>query len=510
MKDNTSNRRKKSGEDEKDYDRLIYELKRVERQNLRLKKELIKKTEHVREEQDKYDDFYNLAPVGFITLNNEGIIKEINLAAAELMDIDKKTAEGSHFIHYLQTDSINHFNKMLYESKYTYNISEGDISIVNQQNELKYISLTVVPFVDYTIKKISYRIFFHDITENRRIGRLLYESENRFKLISEATPVVIWMTDINGRFEYMNRTGYMFLGINEDKMSTEIWLETWHPDDKERFSSELMAATKEYRSFSMEIRVRNYKGAYRWVINTAVPRFLENGSFVGLIGSTTDIDEEKNIRISLKKSLDEKEMLMREVHHRVKNNLQLILSLINLQSSLLDDKKMIGLLKTTEDRIKSMATLHDRLYMTNNIKWVNTKEYLNELITGLSLSFNPTNKIKLRNNIHEKNITVGLSISLGLIINELFTNALKYAFPGDRKGEVIIELRPHNDHELYLMFKDNGVGFPKGFEMTNSKSFGLLLISTLVEQHGGTMKIINNGCTEFHIILPYNDSNSEV
>jgi PAS domain S-box-containing protein len=488
-----------------DTDGLLYEIKKKDRLIARLKTSLTEKEYQIKEAEDKFGDFYDLAPICYVTLNEDGHIEEINLTASELMGAFKKTALKKPFIHFLLTKDIKRFNELLRECKHTYEQLSGDFIIKTRGKENLIINLTVLPFLDYKKNKILFRVFFYDITEKKKFEKLLYESEKRFRLIAEATPVMIWMTDINGQLEYINRTEHMFLGLKLTNVSTEFWLETRHPDDRKKFMAELMGATRDQRSFSVEIRARNHKGEYRWIISTAVPRFLEKGIFAGLIGSGIDITEEKNIRTSLLKSLDEKEMLMKEVHHRVKNNLQMILSLVNIQSSLLEDVKMIDLLKTFSARVRAMAVLHEKMYQTNNEKWINAKEYLGDLISSVFTSFNQSKGVQLKLNIWEGELDVSLSISIGLIINELLTNSIKYAFPNNRKGEINIAVRRSNDHQLYILVEDNGVGMPEGFDLGNSKSFGLVLVNSLVEQYGGVMEIIQNGNTEFHITLQLNE-----
>lgn len=489
----------------------VSERKHFKENILKLKKqekELVHEKNQIEQSRDSYADFYDFAPMGCIILDEKGKIKNINLSAAEFIGTKRKSALNKLFIHFLVLKDVEKFNNLLHICRQSYDQSSGEFQIKIGKKENLDIYLTAIPFHDYKINKILFRIFFTDITERKKKEKIIEESEKRFRLMADASPVMIWMTDLNNRLEYMNKTKLDFLGIKPDKLTHELWLQTRHPEDRDNFRKKLLESSKQKKGFSLEVRVKDKEGNYRWLLDSAAPRFLEDGTFVGFVGSGVDITESKMSRIKMKKSLEEKELLMREVHHRVKNNLQVILSLLNLQASYIKDEESLSMFKSSQDRVQSMAMLHEKLYKSNNLAEINLKDYIKDLVSTLFKTYNISSGISLHLKIKNIILDLGISISLGLIINELITNALKHAFKGREKGKIFVEIyKIEEKGQLILIVKDDGVGIPEVNGFTEKKSFGLELVNTLITQYNGSLEIIGNGKTEIKICLEYNDEN---
>ena len=227
--------------------------------------------------------------------------------------------------------------------------------------------------------------------------------------------------------------------------------------------------------------------------------------FTGFVLSVTITKAEDQLESSLK----EKEVLLKEVHHRVKNNMQVISSLLNLQSKRIKDKKLLDIFKESQNQIKSMALIHKELYKTKDLAKVDFAKYIRTLTENLMNScISGTDNIILNINIDNVFLGVDAAIPCGLIINELFTNSLKYAFPfvhtqevpKDKEGEIRIDF--HFDNDKYVLsYSDNGVGLPKDFDIRNSTTLGLSLINTLTLQLGGTIEIDSGRGTEFKIMF---------
>jgi len=206
----------------------------------------------------------------------------------------------------------------------------------------------------------------------------------------------------------------------------------------------------------------------------------------------------------IKASLEEKEMLLKEVHHRVKNNLQVISSLFNLQLGYVRDKRDIEIFKESQDRVRSMALIHEKLYQSKDMVRIDFAEYIRSLTTYLlrSHSIYPET-ITLEIKAGDVFLCMDNAIPCGLIINELVSNCLKYAFPGGKKGKIRIELRSdknlHAGNKFILMVSDDGAGFPKGLDFRNTETLGLQLVMTLVKQIKGKIELDRSGGTEFKI-----------
>ena len=213
-----------------------------------------------------------------------------------------------------------------------------------------------------------------------------------------------------------------------------------------------------------------------------------------------DITERKRAEEKIKTSLQEKEVLLREVHHRVKNNMQIISSLLSLQSGYIKDKTQTEMIKESQNRIKSMALIHEKLYQSENLTDIDFNEYIEALVRGLVRSYG-VNAARIAVKIEVEDISVGIdaAIPCGLIINELVSNALKHAFPNSRKGEIIVVFRSANEH-IELRVIDNGVGIPEDIDFETTNSLGLHLVAILAEdQLEGEITLDRSKGAAFHI-----------
>jgi two-component sensor histidine kinase len=203
----------------------------------------------------------------------------------------------------------------------------------------------------------------------------------------------------------------------------------------------------------------------------------------------------------LNESLEEKVLLLREIHHRVNNNLQILISILNLQSRNNPDENAKAALQETLNRVRAMALVHEKLYRSGDIAKIKLEEYVRFLTNSLIQSFEMRDRgIRFTPDIQGIFLDVNTAIPVGLIINELVSNSLKYAFPDGRDGEISIAIRREND-TLSILFKDNGVGIPQDVDWRNSKSLGLRLVVSLVEQLEGTIEMDRTAGTTFTIVV---------
>jgi PAS domain S-box-containing protein len=215
-----------------------------------------------------------------------------------------------------------------------------------------------------------------------------------------------------------------------------------------------------------------------------------------------EISERKRAEEKINTSLQEKVVLLREIHHRVKNNLQVISSLLNLQSGYIEDKKSLEIFRESQTRVRSMALIHEKLYQSKDLNKIEFSEYIESLIKDLFKSYNvDSERIRLKSKLEGIYFEIDTAILCGLIINELVSNSLKHAFPLNRKGEVFIGLNKNDKNKYTLILKDDGIGFPSTVDFRKTESLGLQLVTTLTEQLGGTIELNNNGYTEFKIVF---------
>lgn len=213
-----------------------------------------------------------------------------------------------------------------------------------------------------------------------------------------------------------------------------------------------------------------------------------------------DITEQQQAEEQIKSSLHEKEVLLREIHHRVKNNLQIISSLLNLQSQHVEDSKALEMFTESRLRVRSMAMVHEKLYRSDDLSRVDFKDYVRSLSYHLFQMYGVTpDKVTLDMDIEDVLLDINTAIPCGLLVSELISNALKHAFPEGRTGAVTVKMKPIENGDIELRVSDNGVGLEGGLDIKNTESFGLQLVDMLTEQLQGTLSIDRNGGTTFTI-----------
>ncbi|MCX5908777.1 MAG: ATP-binding protein [Deltaproteobacteria bacterium] len=205
----------------------------------------------------------------------------------------------------------------------------------------------------------------------------------------------------------------------------------------------------------------------------------------------------------IKVSLTEKEVLLKEIHHRVKNNLQVISSLLNWQSRYIQDPSALEMFKESQNRVKLIALIHEKLYQSKDLARVNFGEYVESLATHLFRSYQISGKeISLQIDMQGIFLGIDKAIPCGLVINELISNSFKHAFPPPRQGVIALSLKPEAGDQLILVVKDSGVGFPEDLDFRSAESLGMQLVNILTSQMGGTIELDRQKGTEFRITFP--------
>jgi two-component sensor histidine kinase len=232
---------------------------------------------------------------------------------------------------------------------------------------------------------------------------------------------------------------------------------------------------------------------------TSAPIFDDANIFRGALFSVSDISERRATEEKVKASLQEKDVFLREIHHRVKNNLQVVSSLLYLQSKSISDPQMLEVLLESLERVRSIALIHEQLYKSEDLAHVDFRDYLNSLTTNLLQTYGvQAGGVQLKVNIDDRvSLDIDKAIPCGLIVNELVSNALRHAFVGRSKGTIFIELRRNKDGSESLVVGDDGIGLPSHVDFKHSPSLGLQLVNTLVNQLGATIQLARKGGTVF-------------
>jgi PAS domain S-box-containing protein len=234
-----------------------------------------------------------------------------------------------------------------------------------------------------------------------------------------------------------------------------------------------------------------------------------DGAVKGFAGIIRDITERKRAEERIRVALKEKEVLLKEIHHRVKNNLQIVSSLLFLQASRTEQPGVVSALEESRNRIKSMALIHERLYQSSDFARIDMGAYTRNLVTDLQHSYKiEESAVRLTLNLESIPFDITEAIPCGLIVNELVSNALKHAFPKGKEGEIAIQLLRGTTNQVALTVSDNGIGFPAHVDFRKSPSLGLTLINSLVEQLEGAIELDQKGGSTFTITFNVSGTNT--
>lgn len=368
-----------------------------------------------------------------------------------------------------------------------------------------------------------YALILRDIKQNneslsKEITERKHAEEQVHKLsraVEQSSSTVI-ITDSKGTIEYVNPKFTQLTcytpeeAIGQDpsimksgKTPPEVYKELW----------KTIKSGNEWRG---ELYNMKKNGEFYWEYASISPVKDTEGTITHFIAVKEDITERKKMEDIIKRSLKEKEVLLKEIHHRVKNNMQVITSILNLQAGQVKDKNLKDIFKECQNRIKSMSYIHEELYKKDNLAMIDFSEYTENLANNILKSYSiHTGRISLKTNVDNVFLDIDKAVPCSLIINELLTNSLKYAFPTllpdgkdglennaqkEGKGEILISFNSDDD-KYTLIFSDNGVGIPKDLDIGNTNTLGMVLINTLTLQLGGSIELDRSKGTEFKIVF---------
>ncbi len=341
----------------------------------------------------------------------------------------------------------------------------------------------------------------YDITEQKRAEVAIRQSETRFKAIFDHAPIGIVVSDPETITQRVltNNAFQAFVGLDSEMMDANSLKACSHPDDYEK-DMELFAQVLngDIEFYQLEKRYIHKNGDLKWG-NLYFSRIRgENNEPFLYLAMIKDITKRKLNEELLKRSLDEKEILLKEIHHRVKNNMQIIISLLNMQAKKLKhDPNVQKAFMESRQRIYSMALVHEKLYQSDDFSQIDFKEYIDFLLEQLISSFKTNKDIQYHVAIQESLLSIELAIPCGLIVNELLTNVLKHAFTNTEKGNVWIEVKLIKNGNMLLRVADDGKGLPDNFQSKFKGSLGHELVNALTRQLEGTLTINHTAGAEF-------------
>ncbi len=480
-------------------------------------------TRAIESNRKNFKSILDNTPEGIIIINDNTVLYS-NPEANNLIGSNEIVLENI----FIKSDQ-QQFNLLINEQKTSKEIKQNQFKLLNKSSQELLLDVTIVS-IDFEekesilviLKDISLRnelskeIIRAEIAEesNKRLEKeikvriktekLLKEQFIRSNAIFDSSSNTLLLTlDTDLNFSSFNTHCQNYFNyLTEQKMevntSFSVFFKKLFEERELRFFRKTLKNVLSGDSKQIETKFLS-KGKERWIELFINPIFDIEGKVIEISLVAHDITDKKNTDNQIKDSLKEKEVLLKEIHHRVKNNLQVISSILNLQSSFVSDERTLEILEESRNRIHSMATIHENLYLTTNFSSIDFASYLQNLTTKLISSYHVAPiTINLRTELTSINLLLDQAIPCGLLVNELITNAIKYAFVNRSEGEILIGLK-ENQGIIELKIEDNGVGLPSNFEIFKSNSLGLQLVSTLVEQLDGEINILNEKGTKYLI-----------
>jgi len=337
----------------------------------------------------------------------------------------------------------------------------------------------------------------------------LQRSEQLFRSTFELAGAGIVQVSLSGRFTRVNERFCEIVGYTQGEMLNLRFQDITHPDDlEEDLENVSRIVGGEVNSYSLEKRYVCKDGSLVWVSLTVSLVRDDSGDPSYFIAVIEDTTARKSTELAVQSSLTEKEVLLREIHHRVKNNMQIISSLLNLQAKNIEDERLSKMFQESQSRVRAMGLIHEILYQSGHLGRIDLGDYVTKLATSLVRMYG-TGPDRINIRIGAKDVTLGIddTVPCGLVINELLSNSLKYAFQDGRTGEIGIEATLVTSDRIMLVVYDDGVGLPADLDIRNTDTMGMRLVFGLVEsQLGGQVDLDREGGTRFTITFAPTES----
>jgi PAS domain S-box-containing protein len=345
-----------------------------------------------------------------------------------------------------------------------------------------------------------------DITDRKNAEAELRKSERRLQQAQQIARIGSWeLIHSTGELHWSPEVFRIF-GINPREFGPTYgnFLELIHPDDREAVAEAYRSSLLDRKPYSMVHRLILPDGGIKHVEERCTTEFSVHGEPQISHGTIQDITDRVTANDTIRRSLAEKELLVREMHHRVKNNLQMINSILYLEKQKLSDPKADEVLRAIQTRIRAIMLVHEKLYRSDHISSVPFHDYISSLVTEV-VRLNAGGRLQVRTEVRAEpcNLPIETALPCGLIVVELLTNTLKHAFPNVQSGLAIINVS-NDSSRLKVSLSDNGVGFPPGFQPGSNGSFGWKLIEKLSEQIDGSIELRGKSVT-LTVPLPRQD-----
>lgn len=461
--------------------------------------------EELRDTERRLRSIINLSPLLISEFDTDGRYLMVNPAIARMFNSTPEELVGKRFSELLAPEVVAVFGDRIEKVKNEHRSIQVDDCIPAKHGFLYYMT-TLFPLFDSKGRLCSIGSITHDITDRKLAEEQLAETHELINNLANLVPGVIYQyrlyPDGSSAFPYASpgmRTIYEVSPEDVEKDASLVF-ERLHPDDSKSVSSAIQESARSLSEFFSEFRVILPRQGLRWRWSQAHPERMEDGGTLWH-GIILDITERKKNDEKIQHLVQEKETLLKEVQHRIKNTMNIMVSLLSLQAGSLQDSSAIEALTDAKSRFQSMEVLYNQLYRIDSHESVSIKEYLSQLLASVVNLFPTGSEITLKTDIQNIYLDTARLSTLGMIVNELITNAMKYAFTNHASGELSISAIRENSM-IRVTVQDNGPGLPNSFDMQSSQGFGLTMVMNLTEQLNGTIVSEPNNGARFVLIFP--------
>lgn len=435
-----------------------------------------------------------------IIVNTQRNIVLINQSLMNLLDYKKEGLIGSSCELIFSPEHLDQILEIL-NSHEIGQVKTFETEIKSRKNQLIPVILSVSLIKISEKEPLGLVCIGSDLTREKEMSKALEESEILYSTLVNTDPDSIITTDLQGKIGYTSRQAQQMYGYQDDELIGKSIFDLITTACREKARDDLRTTLEKNILRNLEYKLMRKNGDHfigEW--NIAVIRDAEEHPIEFMI-TGRDITHHKKIEARMQASLQEKNVLLKEIHHRVKNNLQIISSLLNLQSMYIEDEQSFEVFKESQNRVKSMAIIHEKLYQSGNFAEINVAEYLTKLTENIYSSYGVNiGLVKLEIDAQDIYLDINKAIPCFLVINEMITNSIKHAFPEKRAGKIMIDFKKEGDNYV-VSIKDDGLGLPSGMDIDQTNTLGIQLINGLISQLDGELTVSSVEGTEFRFIF---------
>lgn len=435
-----------------------------------------------------------------ITLSLKGCITSWNKGAEAIYGYSEKEIMGEDISILAMPELKNETKKLIEKIKHNEHLVHHESVRVRKDGSKIDVSLTLSPIFDISGTLVGISTIARDITQRKRAEIEVRESEEFLDNIVENIPNMIFVKNAKDlTFKRVNKAGELYFGYPNDELVGKSDYDFFPKDIADFFTKKDCEVLQSKQPLDIpEETIETQELGPRLLHTRKIPIFIKEGYPQYLLGISEDITEFKQAENDLKESLRVKEVLLREIHHRVKNNMQIISSMLNLQCMYVgDDEVAMIALKNSDNRVQSMAMIHESIYDSPDLSRIDFEEYIRKIVTYLYNTYQTQRtQVKTVIDVEDVKFNIETAVPCGLVISELVSNSLKHAFPEGKKGEILVSL--HSSDDTYqLTISDNGIGLPEDSEIDKINSFGLELVNILVNQIDGKLSLDKSHGTQY-------------